>query len=233
MILRRPPAPTSLARCGRPAAGPLNGYDSRDGAARSPVEVRVKVVPPSGADRAIALPVDGGHLVAVADGAGGTGGGAAAADRLIAGLSKLAAQAATTDWWQALLSLDEELSDRRGGETTGVVAFLAGDRVIGASVGDSAAWLISPAAELTDLTARQRRKPLIGSGEALPVEFEAEWRGGRLLLASDGLTKYAPPEQICSLAMKGAVVDALDALANCVRLPSGGLQDDVAVVLLG
>jgi hypothetical protein len=45
---------------------------------------------------------------------------------------------------------------------------------VGASVGDSSAWLISPAGEVTDLTAQQRRRPLLGSGEALPVQFEAE-----------------------------------------------------------
>lgn len=197
------------------------------------VETAIKVLPATGQDRAIALPAAGGYLVAVADGAGGTGGGAAAADRLIVALSKLTTEAASTDWWTVLLEFDEELAARRfGGETTAVVAFVDGDRVRGASVGDSEAWLITPTGELSDLTVHQRRKPLIGSGEALPVEFEAERRGGRLLLATDGLTKYAPPERICSLATKGTVVEALDALANCVRLPFGGLQDDVAVVLV-
>jgi PPM family protein phosphatase len=143
------------------------------------------------------MPTAGGYLVAVADGAGGTGGGAAAADRLIVALSKLTTEAASTDWWTVLSEFDEELAARRsGGETTAVVAFVDGDRIVGASVGDSSAWLISTTGEATDLTALQRRKPLLGSGEALPVEFEAERRGGRLLLATDGLTKYAPPERI-------------------------------------
>ena len=86
---------------------------------------------------------------------------------------------------------------------------------------------------MTDLTVHQRRKPLIGSGEALPVEFEAQLRGGRLLLATDGLTKYVTAERICALAAKGSVVKAADLLTACVRLPSGGLQDDVAVVIVG
>jgi serine/threonine protein phosphatase PrpC len=197
------------------------------------VEAAIKVLPASGQDRAIALPTAGGYLVAVADGAGGTGGGAVVADLLIVALSKITTEAVSMDWWTVLLEFDEELAARRsGGETTAVVAFVDGDRVRGASVGDSEAWLITPTGELSDLTVHQRRKPLIGSGEALPVEFEAERRGGRLLLATDGLTKYAPPERICSLATKGTVAEALDALANCVRLPSGGLQDDVAVVIV-
>ena len=70
------------------------------------IEAAVKVLPPSGADRAIAVPSEGGYFVAVADGAGGTGGGASAADRLIVALTKLRAQAAWADWWSVLLELD-------------------------------------------------------------------------------------------------------------------------------
>jgi serine/threonine protein phosphatase PrpC len=179
----------------------------------------------------MALPTRDGCLVAVADGAGGTGNGAGAAEGLIAALTKLAGYAASTDWFDALCVLDDELS-ASGGLTTGVVAFVDDDRIRGASVGDSSAWLISPTGELTDLTALQRRRPLLGSGEALPVQFKAERRGGRLLLASDGLVKYATAERICALATQGAVEEAARALANCVRLPSGALQDDVAVVIV-
>ena len=147
------------------------------------VEAAVRVLPASGSgeDRAIAVPTAGGYLVAVADGAGGTGGGSAAADSLIAFLSRLTEKAVSTDWFAALCRFDDELTARRlGGQTTGVVAFVSSDCVRGASVGDSSAWLISPAGETTDLTARQRRRPLLGSGEALPVQFEAERRASRL-----------------------------------------------------
>ena len=77
------------------------------------IKAAVKVLPPSGADRAIAVLSEGGYFVAVADGAGGTGGGASAADRLIVALTKLAAQAASADWWSVLLELDEELAGGR------------------------------------------------------------------------------------------------------------------------
>jgi serine/threonine protein phosphatase PrpC len=196
------------------------------------VEAALKVLPASGSgeDRAVAVPTAGGYLVAVADGAGGTGNGAVAAEQLIAALTRLAGDAASTDWFEALCAFDDELS-ASGGQTTGVVAFIDSDRILGASVGDSSAWLISAAGEITDLTARQRRRPLLGSGEALPVQFEGEFDGGRLLLASDGL-KYAAVEQICALAHQGTVAEAADALASCVRLPSGALQDDVAVVIV-
>lgn len=199
------------------------------------MEVAIKVLSASGSgqDRAIAVPTEGGYLVAVADGAGGTGDGAAAADGLIEFVSKLTKSAASTDWFDALCTFDDELSARRaGGHTTGVVAFVSSGKVLGASVGDSSAWLISPTGEVTDLTVNQRRRPLLGAGEALPVLFEAERQGVRVLLASDGLFKYATGELISTLAMKGSVAEAVDALANSVRLPSYALQDDVAVLLV-
>jgi serine/threonine protein phosphatase PrpC len=132
-----------------------------------------------------------------------------------------------------LCEFDYELSARRtGGETTGVIAFVDGARVRGASVGDSAAWIILASGAMVDLTARQRRRPLLGSCEALPVEFEAEHDGGRILLASDGLFKYATANRICTLATQGSATEAADALVNCVRLSSGAFQDDVAVVIV-
>ena len=63
------------------------------------------------------------------------------------------------------------------------------------------------------------------------MQFEAELNGGWLLLASDCLVKYAAAEQSCARATQGSVKEAADALASCVRLPSGGLPDDVTVVL--
>ena len=197
------------------------------------MEAAINVLPISGQDRAIAMPTEGGYLVAVADGAGGTGGGAGAAECLIAFLAKLRQEAASTDWFAALCTFDDEQSARPlSGQTTGVVAFVDSQRILGASVGDSSAWLISPSGQTIDLTARQRRRPLLGCGDALPVQFEAERLGTRVLLASDGLSKYAPADRICALAVRGSVVEAADALVNCVRLPSGNFRDDVAVVLI-
>jgi PPM family protein phosphatase len=199
------------------------------------VEAAVAVLQASGlgADRALAVPTAQGYLLALADGAGNSGSGAVAAERLVGLVAKLTEHAAATDWFEALCALDDELS--RGGsgaQTTAAVACVSGNRITGASVGDSCAWHISPAGEVIDLTARQRRRPLLGSGEALPVQFEAELTGGRLLLASDGLVKYATVERICALAIQGTVSEVANALANSVRLPSGALQDNVAVVIV-
>jgi PPM family protein phosphatase len=199
------------------------------------VEAAVALLQASGlgADRALAVPTAQGYLLALADGVGNSGSGAVAAERLVALVAQRVPEAASTDWFEALCTLDDELSrGGSGGQTTAAVACVSGNRITGASVGDSCAWLISPAGEVTDLTARRRRRPLLGSGEALPVQFEAELNGGRLLLASDGLVKYATAEQICALVHHGTVAEAADVLASCVRLPSGALQDDVAVVVL-
>ncbi len=197
------------------------------------MEAAINVLPVSGQDRAIAISAAGGYLVALADGAGGTGNGAVAAECLIAFVTKLSQEAASVDWFAALCAFDDELSGRpSGGQTTGIVAFIDSERVRGASVGDSSAWLIALSGGMTDMTARQRRRPLLGTGEALPVQFEVKRLGNTVLLASDGLFKYAPVDRICTLATRGTVAEAADALANCVRLPSGALQDDVAVVVV-
>jgi len=196
------------------------------------MQVAVHVEPPSGDDRAVAIEVAGGYVVALADGAGGTGNGALAAELLIAFVTRRAASARSIDWFDALCAFDDELAMQgRGGETTAVVAFVDAERVRGASVGDSSAWLIDSAGAVADLTASQRRKPLLGSGEALPVEFAAELGSRRLLVGSDGLFKYAPAERIAALVMAGPVDAAARAVAATVRLPSGALADDVAVVV--
>ena len=141
------------------------------------MEAATNVLPMSGQDRAIAIPAAGGYLVALADGAGGTGNGAVAAECLIAFVTKLSQEAASADWFAALCAFDDELSARpMSGQTTGIVAFIDSEHVRGASLGDSSAWLIAPSGGMTDLTARQRRKPLLGSGEALPVELTSPFR---------------------------------------------------------
>ena len=57
------------------------------------------------------------------------------------------------------------------------------DRVFGASVGDCGAWLGGRAAALT---AEQVRRPMLGSGAARVVGFDAGFTAGSVLLASDG-----------------------------------------------
>src|ERR1700692_574760 len=90
---------------------------------RTSMSAAINVLPMSGQDRAIAIPAAGGYLVALADGAGGTGNGAAAAECLIAFVTKVSKEAASADWFAALCAFDDELSARpMSGQTTGIVA---------------------------------------------------------------------------------------------------------------
>ena len=101
---------------------------------------------------------------------------------------------------------------------------------MGKIVGESGAWLISPDG-IEDLTDHQCRKPLLGSCGVLPVQFGPVPFSGRLLVASDGLFKYAAQDVIAKVVLQGTVDEVARGLVECVRLPSGVLQDDVAVIL--
>ena len=189
-----------------------------------------------GRDR-VALYSWGKAIVAViADGAGGTSGGAAAADAVIETveqtlLSQQIDPFSPADWCALLASLDQRLSGG-GGETTAVVAALDEHRIAGASVGDSGAWLLpAGGADYEDLTAHQHRRPLVGSGAALPIPFESQRGGGTLLLATDGLLHYASPQAICRIAAGRDLRVASELLVRLVRLRSGALADDVGLVL--
>lgn len=192
----------------------------------------VQVSPARGAgeDRAVAIARGDGVVLAVADGAGGTGGGARAADAVIAAvIDALRAAPTPPSWPDALAALDAALPRLGPGQATAVVVEVTAAGLRGASVGDSGAWLIDD--DLVDLTADQRRKPLLGAG-ATPVAFTAGPLADRtLLLASDGLWRYARPADIVAAARRTDLADAAAALLALVRLPSGGLPDDVAIVL--
>jgi PPM family protein phosphatase len=184
-----------------------------------------------GEDRLAVERADDRLLVIVADGAGGTGGAALAAQAVC--------DAAVADFrsghaapWPVLLKRIDSLlaSAGHGGQSTAVVVEIADGQVTGASVGDSGAWLFSDST-VTDLTERQIRKPLLGSGTANPVAFGPVPFRGRLLVGTDGLFKYAARAQIASAAVEGTPESAVNALVDAVRMASGRLQDDVGVVV--
>jgi serine/threonine protein phosphatase PrpC len=120
--------------------------------------------------------------------------------------------------------------DKVAGETTCVIAVVNLDEIFGASVGDSGAWLIDESGYL-NLTQRQVRKPLAGSGSAGPVSFCHKPTNGRhLLLATDGLLKYSSPERITAICRQGSTDEAAKQLIELVRYASGSLPDDVTVI---
>jgi serine/threonine protein phosphatase PrpC len=151
----------------------------------------------SGEDRVAAVRTADGFILAVADGSGGMSGAAAAAELAVRMISE-----GRAPWREVIRRIDAALN---GGQCALVVAAIAGTQIAGASVGDCGAWLIGQQVE--NLTEHQVRKPLVGSGKAVPVAFEAELGAATLLLASDGLFDYVRREQVVAAA-RGADLDA-------------------------
>jgi hypothetical protein len=112
-------------------------------------------------------------------------------------------------WLGFLAGLDREIARADLGQTTAVVLAITGRRVVGASVGDSEAWLVDPEGEFLALTAAQSRKPLLVSGAAMPIPFRRKNEGGVLVVATDGLFKYTDPGRI------GEAANAGEPLAAC------------------
>lgn len=179
----------------------------------------------AGQDRATVVHVPGGLIIALADGAGGTANGAHAADAVM----KAVQAGPTAEAIGLLYELDDP--DRIGhGETTAVIVSVRTDTASGASVGDSGAWLIESNG-VFDLTRAQQRKPLLGNG-CTPVAFSnAFTSAATLLVASDGLLRYAKPTEIARVAQQASLERAAAGLIDLVRLPSRSLQDDVSIVL--
>jgi serine/threonine protein phosphatase PrpC len=186
-----------------------------------------------GEDRPIVVQAGERTIIVVADGAGGTGRGADAAQMVCdLALASFRRGAMLADAWMARLSeIDAELfRSGKGGQSTAVVVEVDGDTLRGAIVGDSAAWAIDSLG-FVDLTDHQNRKPLLGTGDAVPVAIGPTPLPERLLVATDGLLNYCPEADIDRIALGGTLEEAIDELVSRVRLRSGGFQDDLAIVL--
>jgi hypothetical protein len=170
---------------------------------------------------------DDGVVLAVADGAGGTGSGDQAAETVIREITAAASLTHDESAWCGIL---QQIDFRVGaGESTCVVVACSARGLAGACVGDSQAWLIANG-ELQDLTSNRVRKPLLGSGEAVPIGFSHPAAHGLLLVATDGFCNYVRREQLLKEILWIDFVVLARTLVEMVRLPSGDLWDDVGIV---
>lgn len=193
-------------------------------------------------DRAVIVPLpDGGVGLILADGAGGRANGGAAATRTVT-LAETALRNATprglarSGFYETLIrALDRAERDcPDSGETTLVVVVLSARHIVGASVGDSEAWWVASATDCRVVTENQHRKTYIGSGMTTPVAFSVPVpRAGTLLMATDGLFKYADPDSICRVVAEGGLASAAGLGELARGRTSGKLYDDLAVLLAG
>jgi len=179
-------------------------------------------------DRVRVLDFDDGVVIVVADGAGGSGGGDQAAETV---LREVTASASldndATAWCDILRQTDQRIGV---GESTCVVVARSARGIVGASVGDSRAWLIE-SDDLADLTKSQVRKPLLGSGDARPVGFQHPASQGLLLVSTDGFCNYVKRETLLKEILWIDFSVLARKLVEMVRLPSGELWDDIGIVV--
>jgi serine/threonine protein phosphatase PrpC len=176
----------------------------------------------------------GSNLVlVVADGAGGRSGAAEAAEFVTRRVKQIlhSISLSPKGLSELLKSIDQQMvAAGNVGETTCVIAVLSENGIVGASVGDSGAWCISTSG-VDDLTGNQSRKPFLGVGGATPFGFMRDSLKGTLLVASDGLLKYASAERIATVALADDVEKSAQNLVELVRYPSGALPDDISILL--
>jgi serine/threonine protein phosphatase PrpC len=168
-------------------------------------------------------------VVVVADGAGGMRGGATASDALV-GAVRSSEWDIDSTWASIFRATDENLAAHLAGETTGVAVALTAVELVGVSAGDSEAWVVD-GTSIDELTSGQEKHRL-GSGRAVPTPFRRARLDGTLVVATDGLFKYASADRIVAVVNGSPFADVARALTELVRLPSGSFQDDVGVVVV-
>lgn len=168
----------------------------------------------------------------IADGAGGTGQGAQASAYIIEAfeeLTRIDGFDVPEDFESFLRKVDIELWDeRQGGEATAIIGKVMDGVIVGASVGDSEAWIFNLEYDY-ELTSMQYLKPLIGSGKSVPIGFGPVYLEKYVLLGSDGLFKYVNRNDIKHLLSNDC--EAIQ-IADLAKKETGNLQDDVSVILI-
>lgn len=125
-------------------------------------------------------------LIALADGVDSRGAAQKAAARTVAELARCFRSGSLPedprDWVMLLEGIDHAvLGDPDAGETSALVMLVQQGVVLGASVGDSLAYVASPSGDDQLLSAGGRRGPRIGTGLAMPVGFGPIQLDGKLI----------------------------------------------------
>lgn len=195
--------------------------------------ITIEQSPEMGHDRAILIDHRDALVLVIADGSGGQSGGGEAAQLVIDTVqAKLTDDFIVADkgaWCALLVDLDRTLEENTlAGETTAIVMAISRRFIAGASVGDSRAIHFTRR-DVRDLTERQNRRPLLGSGGAIPVPFAAPSRIGTVVAGTDGLFGYINYKELKKLTLtKGSTSLRSEDLLKAVQLPSGKFSDDVS-----
>jgi serine/threonine protein phosphatase PrpC len=185
-------------------------------------------------DRLLVLNTKDAWILGLADGAGGFSGGACAAEMFVAGVQSACARPdldlrSAEAWSKLLADLDHQIAQApEAGETTGIAMIVTTAALIGASCGDSEAWLFA-ADSHEELTGNQVRKPRLGSGRAEPRGFRATAHG-ILLMASDGLFRHAKADDVARTTLADPS-RAPAALVGLLKTQHRKLPDDVAIIV--
>ena len=171
-------------------------------------------------------------LLCIADGAGGMSGGLQASESVVEAVSSISTikEYKSPDDIEAFMrDLDQKIFlNKDAGETTAIIVMIQANVIMGASIGDSECWLISDELKY-ELTTLQNRKPLLGSGSAVPIGFGPLEFDGSIVMGSDGLFKYMNINTIIS-KIEDQSVTAKE-LIELLKQSNGCLQDDASAII--
>jgi PPM family protein phosphatase len=180
-------------------------------------------------------------LCVVADGQGGQGGAALAAQLAckvcLGEASRYPREMLLVPetWINILRAADREVAaDPVAGFTTIVAFFITSTIVCGASCGDGATLLVSADRHGEMLTSRQHKTPAAGSGAAVFTGFTANlMRPWTVLAMTDGVWKYAGLDKVVKAASLQNGEQIIRSLRERAGLPrTGRLQDDFTLVVV-
>jgi hypothetical protein len=178
-------------------------------------------------DRIKVISDEGRKIICVADGAGGTGDGSRAAEHVIKEVERSYRFAQRpVDWDGILKGIDQNIPN---GQAAAIILDLRQGSATVACVGDCEAWAFFDSS-IIRLSDGQHRKPLLGTGDAVPFVKEFGELHKPLIVGTDGFFKYVKADLVPPIVLGAQFFEIPRKLAELVRLHSGSLHDDLAIV---